>query len=137
MTWMIIQSRLHLRFQLPSSFVPCTCNTDHGKIAYGGQDVFVIIIDCTHLVTSFTSFILRFPCCPAIIIHSRYAIHRIFNAIHGRIYMLIPIRADNQFRAFSLDPSRLQSLSEEIEFLKKGTPLTKQMCFYSIIYLHL
>jgi len=48
--WTLIQSRFHVRFRLPSNFRIFRHEIHQGKIAYGGWDGSLIIIDCRHLL---------------------------------------------------------------------------------------
>jgi WD40 repeat protein len=47
--WTLIRSKLHIQFCLPSNFKAKGYEIHQGKIAYGGEDGSVIIVDCTHL----------------------------------------------------------------------------------------
>lgn len=48
-SWILICSEFHVRFRLPSHFRLSTYKIHRGKIAYGGFDGSIIIVDCTHL----------------------------------------------------------------------------------------
>jgi WD40 repeat protein len=48
--WTCIQSMTYTQFHLPSSFDLVSHCIHNGKIAYGGSDGSIIIVDCRHLL---------------------------------------------------------------------------------------